>query len=111
MKLLHDDHDQLVVMTLKGDLTEDVTRLFRNSVNERMQLRVRDFVLDLSHTEFIDSKGLEALLWLQKICGEQLRQVCLVACHENVRKILEITRLAGRFDCYEDLTSATKSLG
>ena len=49
MKLLHDDHEQIVVLTLKGDLTEDVASLFRNSAHERLEQRVRDFVLDL-HT-------------------------------------------------------------
>ena len=47
MKLLHDDHEQIVVLTPKVDLTEDVASLFRNSVHERLEQRVRDFVLDL----------------------------------------------------------------
>ena len=110
MKLTCEDQDQLTVMSLRGDLTADQATEFRRVSDEKLAAKVRDFVLDVSAMEFVDSKGLETLLWLQEQCGEQLGQMRLAGAGENVKKILEITRLAPRFDCHASVESAVKSL-
>lgn len=110
MKLSHEDYDQLTVMTLKGDLTSEHADAFRRAAQARLESQVRDFVLDVGGMEFVDSKGLESLLWLQEQCGEKLGQIRLACATENVAKILEITRLAPRFDSHTDVDSAIKSL-
>jgi len=110
MKLTCEDQDQLTVISLRGDLTAEQTGDFRNVASQKLAAKVRDFVLDISAMEFVDSKGLETLLWLQDQSGEQLGQVRLAGAGENVKKILEITRLAPRFDCHGTVESAIKSL-
>ena len=110
MKLTHEDYDQLTVMSVRGDLTADQVEEFRKATQARMDAKVRDFVLDVAAMEFVDSKGLEALLWLQEQCGERLGQVRLAAPTENVTKILEMTRLAPRFDSHPGVDAAIKSL-
>jgi stage II sporulation protein AA (anti-sigma F factor antagonist) len=110
MKLSHEDYDQLTVMSVKGDLTSERTEEFRKAITDRLEAKIRDFVLDLKGMEFVDSKGLESLLWAQEQCGERLGQVRLAAATDSVAKILEITRLAPRFDCHPDVDSAIKSL-
>jgi len=110
MKLSHEDYDQLTVMQIKGDLNADATDEFRKAINARIDAKIRDFVFDVAEMEFVDSKGLEALLWAQEVCGEKLGQVRLASPRENVAKILEITRLSPRFDCHADVDTAIKSL-
>ncbi|MCE9590962.1 MAG: STAS domain-containing protein [Planctomycetes bacterium] len=110
MKLTHENYDQLSVLTLRGDMTAEATEEVRRSAQARFGENVHDFVIDLSGVEFVDSKGLETLLWLQEQCGERLGQVRLAAPADNVRKILEITRLSPRFDTHADVDSAIKSL-
>jgi anti-sigma B factor antagonist len=110
MKLTFEDHEQMTVMALAGDLAAEDSDRLRKVATERFEHRVRDFVLDLSALEFVDSKGLETLLWLQEQATERLGQVRLAACQQNVAKILEITRLTGRFDCHSEIESAIKSL-
>lgn len=110
MKITHEDYDQLSVVTLRGDLAAELADELRKLALDRMSHNVRDFVLDTSGMEFVDSQGLEALLWLQDQASEKLGQVRIAALSENVRKILEITRLATRFDCHPDVDSAVKSL-
>lgn len=110
MKLSHEDYDELTVMAVKGELEGEETDRFRKAVLERMEAKVRDFVLDLAELEHIDSGGLETLLWLQDQCAEQLGQVRLAACQEHVTQILQMTRLASRFDAHADVDSAIKSL-
>lgn len=110
MKLSHEDYDRLTVMTVRGDLTVDQVDEFRRAALDRLAAQIRDFVLDIGGMEFVDSKGLEAFLWLQDQCAERLGQIRFATPTETVAKIFEITRLAPRLDCHADVDSAIKSL-
>ncbi|MFN3168516.1 MAG: STAS domain-containing protein [Phycisphaeraceae bacterium] len=111
MKLSYEDKGPVTVLAIKGDLSVEETDRFQRETLQRMEEDVRDFVLDLASLDFIDSSGLETLLWLQDKCQELLGQVRLAACPEHISKVLEVTRLAGRFDCHPDVPAAVKSLG
>ena len=110
MKLTCEDHDRVSVMHVGGDVTADEIGEFRKLAQDRMKHGIRDFVLDLRDVSFIDSQGLETLLWLQEAAGENLGQVRLVALTDNVNKIFEITRLAPCFECLADVPEALESL-
>lgn len=110
MKLTFDDRDQLTIVRISGEVTGDDAERLRHEATQRMERKVRDFVLDLEETEFIDSKGLEALLWLQDEAVERLGQTRLAACPHNIDTILDITRLGSRFDRHRDVEGAIGSL-
>jgi anti-anti-sigma factor len=110
MKLRFEDHDRISIVSLGGELTADSIDAFRRSITERIGRGTRDFVLQSDEMTFIDSAGLETLLWLQETVAEKLGQVRLVAPQENVRKILEITRLEHQIDSHEEVTEAIRSL-
>ena len=110
MKLSFQDYDHMTVLAVEGDLCGDASEKLRRDVLDRLDDRIRDFVLDISQMEFVDSRGLEAMLWLQDRCADHLGQVRLAGCQENVKTILAMTRLASRFDTHEDVDSAIRSL-
>jgi len=110
MKMACEEHEHLVVVSLRGELVRDEIERFQQDLDARLEKNARDFILDLAQTEFIDSQGLEALLRLQARCAEQLGQVRLACCHENVQQILHVTRLSRRFDQHETVEEALKSL-
>jgi anti-sigma B factor antagonist len=110
MKLTHEDYEHLTVATLKGELTSESVEQLRELAEERMEKQARDFVIDIEGMEFVDSKGLETLLWLQERCGEHLGQLRLAGTTPNVDKILTLTRLSSRFDRHPDVPTAVKSL-
>jgi len=110
MKLTHEDYDQLCVFTIRGDLTADDVEQVRRLARERMSNDVRDFVLDVSQMQFVDSAGLEALIWIQDQCGEKLGQMRLAGATENFEKIIEMTRLTARFDRHASVEAAIKSM-
>ncbi len=110
MKVSFEDYDQLTVMTLKGEMLADDVDRFRKDAIERMNNGVRDFVIDMTNLNFVDSAGLETLLWLQDQSAEQLGQVRLSGLNDNLKQVMTMTRLAPRFDCHEDIDSAVKSL-
>jgi anti-sigma B factor antagonist len=110
MKITCQHHDQQAVFTLRGELTSDEVDKFRKAMLDQMDEKTHDFVLDMSHVQFVDSKGLESLLWLQDQCLEKLGQIRLAACPDNVKTILRITRIGDAIQSHENIPEALKSL-
>ena len=110
MKLSYEDHDAITVLKLSGDLTADQIDAFRRSCLERFEAQIRHVVLDLEHTTFIDSAGLEALLWIIDEASSRGGQLRVVNPDPTVSKILEISRLDRRFNVHDTIESAAKSL-
>ncbi len=110
MKLSYEDHGPITVLTISGDLTADQVEAFRRSCLDRFTAGVRDIVLDLEYLTFVDSAGLEALLWIIDEVSERGGQLRLVKPDPTVGKILEISRLDRRFNIHQSIESAAKSL-
>ncbi|QNN24607.1 STAS domain-containing protein [Planctomycetales bacterium ZRK34] len=110
MKLSHEQFDQITVVRLAGELTADDTEPLRRVVNDRLADQTRDFVIDLAETDFVDSRGIETLLWAQEQAGERLGQVRLLNLDDNLRTILRVTRLTNTFETHDSLDSALASL-
>lgn len=110
MKLSYEDHDTITVLKVSGDLTADQVDPFRRSCQERFESGVRHVVLNMEHMTFIDSAGLESLLWAVEAAAERGGQFRLVRPDATVRKILEISRLDRRFNIHDTIESAAKSL-
>lgn len=110
MKIVRDNYDQHTVFTLRGEMTAETIDEFRKAALEEMDEKTRDFILDMSNVTFIDSKGLETLIWLHEQCIERLGQIRLAACPDNIRTILRITRLDDLLQACDDIDQAIKSL-
>lgn len=111
MKITYKDKGPVTVLSIHGDLSVDEADRFQREALQRFDQNVRDFVLDLEALDFIDSRGLESLLWLQEKCNDLLGQVRLASCPQHIYKVLEVTRLSTRFDCHPDIDTAVVSLG
>jgi anti-sigma B factor antagonist len=111
MNVTCEDHSQICVLGIVGDLSGETCGQIREVVDDRIDNRqMIDFVVDMEKCEFIDSEGLESLLWIKRRAEELFGQLKLVHVDETCRKILEITRLERRFDCPGDLAAALKSM-
>ena len=111
MSIKCEEYGNICVMALTGDFVGEITQTARKNVDERIEARhVVDFVVDFEKTSFIDSEGLETLLWMKRRCEDLFGQIKLVHLDENCRKILEMTRLEHRFECHNDLNAALKTM-
>src|SRR2546421_564048 len=100
MAIKCDEYNGVCVLTVDGDLSGDANTVIRRHAEDRIrQKQIVDFVVDLDKAGFVDSAGLETLLWLKRRCEDLFGRVKLAGPDENCRKILEITRLAHRFEC------------
>jgi anti-sigma B factor antagonist len=98
-----------MVVELQGELDGDFTKLLQNTITDIITANKTGIVLDMSSVGFIDSQGLEGLLWARDYCSENKRGIRLAGLDENCAKIMEITRLENEFDRYAELSEAVKS--
>ena len=110
MRIKTQDYNEVTVIELQGELDVDFVEILQNSVTNIVATRHKaGVVLDMSDVGFIDSAGLEKLLWIQNYCSENNCQLRLAGLDENCKKILEVTRLEDEFNCYVELAEAVKS--
>ena len=67
-------------------------------------------VMDLSEVPFIDSAGLELLCELQQLCIDNRGRLKLAVASEICSEILRLTDLAGRFETYDSVEEAARSV-
>ena len=109
MRVRTQDYSDVTVVELQGELDADLTELLQNTITEIVANHKIGIVLDLSAVGFIDSQGLEQLLWVRDYCHQNKTQLRLAGLDENCAKIFEVTRLESEFDRYAELAEAVKS--
>jgi anti-sigma B factor antagonist len=109
MKIKAQDYNDVTVVELQGEFDGDSVELFQNTITDIVAKHKTGIVLDMSAVGFVDSQGLEQLLWSRDYCNENKRELRLAGLDENLVKILEITRLESEFDRYAELAEAVKS--
>ena len=102
-------YNNVVVLTVKDDLVGEEVEQFVSRSTRGLEESDHDLVVDCTHMSGMDSTALEALVDLQNKCEESLGAVKICCLDETCRKILNLTRLARRFECFDDLDSAVKS--
>ena len=109
MKISWQNYNDVTVVELRGDLEGDSAEPLRSAITEIIAGPRAGIVLNLSEVEFIDSQGLELLLWVSDYCRQNRVPLRLAGLAENCTKILEITRLQDEFDCHAELAEAVRS--
>ena len=109
MKIKIQNYNDVTVIELQGELDIDSSEMFGKSITDIISQNVMKIVIDMSGVGFIDSKGLECLLWARDYCNQNRRELRLAGLDENCLRILEITRLDNEFDYYVELAGAVKS--
>ena len=109
MATIVNKYGDVAVLTVKDELAGDAVEQFLDRANQTITDGINLLVVDCGKIHALDSRGLEALLELQTRCEELLGSVKLCAVDETCTKILEMTRLAPRFEFFDDLDAAVKS--
>lgn len=109
MKIKTQNYNDVTVIELEGEFIAENIKSFADTGTSVVEQGTAGIVLDMSSVVFIDSQCLEKLLWFNDYCQENTRQLKLAGLDENCKKILEMTRLLNRLDCYVELAEAVKS--
>jgi anti-anti-sigma factor len=99
------------VIEPQGDFLAESAAEAKKALEQHIdQKQIVDFIVDFQKCGFADSDALETLLWMKRRSEELFGRLKLVNLDENVKKILEITRLEHRFECQADLPTALKTM-
>jgi anti-anti-sigma factor len=109
MKIKQQDYNDVTVVELNGEFIEEYCKSIQDAISELISRQRKGIVLDMSKVSVIDSRGLEQLLWVRDYCHENRSQLKIAGLEENLKKILEITRLSGKIDQYQEISQAVKS--
>lgn len=109
MRIQTQNYNDVTVIELQGELDGDVCDSLKDTVTSTVAGSRTRIVLDMSNVTFIDSLGLELLLWVRHYCRQNKSQLKLAGLDENTEKILEITGLQGEFDRHTELAEAVRS--
>jgi len=111
MQITVEQYGDISALKVKHELSVDNVQQFRKHAERQLSDGVRRFVLDLEETLFVDSEGLEAFLWLRDECENifEVAGVKVASPDDNVRKILEMTRLDKDFEIYSTVAEAVKA--
>lgn len=101
-------YDHVTVFNVAGELAAEQAGMFKKVVLDALEKDARFVVLNMQNVPFIDSTGLEALLWAQAECEQRLGHLRLCGLDENVKKILYVTRLESQFEAFDAVTDAVK---
>lgn len=111
MPIKCEEYGQTCVVSLEGDLAGEACATVRKEIEGRIDgKQIASFVMDMEKCPFIDSEGLETLLWAKRRCDDLFGQFKVSGLDDNCRKILEMTRLEHRFDCHGAVEEAMRSI-
>jgi anti-anti-sigma factor len=103
-------YNQIAVLGIQGEFTHEAVKPFEDAVSSLLaESEITGIVLDMSKVVLLDSATLELLMEFNERCRDRLRQLKLAGLDETCRKILEVTRILGEFDTYDELNEAVKS--
>ena len=86
------DNNEIVISICKNFIVEEVSK-FRDELLELMKKGKKNFMLDFSNCEFIDSTGLGVIVSIYKKCKEENGNIKLQHVKPQVMKVFELTRL------------------
>lgn len=89
-----------LVMSNAVDVRKQIRHLLENGTNK--------LILDLSEVDFCDSSGLSVLVSSLKIAQVRGGEVVLLQPSDEVRLLIELTRLHKIFEIFEDQQSAIR---
>ena len=85
--------DDVTLIEIGGQLIVGNRQLLKEQVLDQLERGDREFIVDFSKTDYIDSSGLGVLVTLSKKIREQGGQLSLVGLSEDLRTLFELTKL------------------
>ena len=108
MEIFEKEKNNIVVLSIKGEIDLYNALDIKNKINDLINAKKLNIVINLNDVSYIDSSGIGALISslanLKKYQGQM--KICNV--HSSVQKVFELTKLTSFFQIFdnEELASA-----
>jgi anti-sigma B factor antagonist len=105
-----DMYGSMTVLAVGPVLAGGESEAFRERASAQLDVGGRWFVIDFSKVAYCDSRGLEELLDFQERVEVAGGVVKIAGLRGNCRRIFELVRFDKRFEVFDSLQEAVKSL-
>jgi anti-sigma B factor antagonist len=95
-----DRTDEVVLVTVNGQLVVANRQEFKQAILDAMEQGVRLVIIDFSGSPYIDSSGLGALVSLSRRLRDAGGDLRLVGLNDDLRSLFELTRLDQLFPVF-----------
>lgn len=92
--------DDNFTIDMPKNFTIEEASKFRGQINKLIESGKKNFILNFSECDFIDSTGLGVIVAAYKKCAERGGSIKLKELKEQVRKLFKLTRLDKVFEIY-----------
>ncbi|WP_449285067.1 STAS domain-containing protein [Marinobacter sp. PE14] len=92
-----DDDGQTLVIRIEGRFDFSTHQAFRDAY-EHGDPHIRNYIVDLSDTTYLDSSALGMLLLLRDYAGGDSARIVIENCNNDVRRILSISNFEQLFN-------------
>jgi anti-sigma B factor antagonist len=110
LQITEDQHDDIVVLTLTGQmLLDDGDLAFRRQIHEVIGRGHRKIIVDLGGVTYIDSSGVGMMVAKHKTVREAGGEMKLVHLTSKTQRLLAMVKLISMFEVFEDQAAAIRS--
>jgi len=109
VRLTEQERGAVKVLRPEGPLRGDEAEEFKDRLVELADANGGRCVVDASAVQFVDSKGLEALVDANEHILQTGRPLKLCGVNEIVRQVLDLTELSSEFEYYANVNAAVRS--
>ena len=105
----HEDGGEVLVFKLRGSLDLATSPTVRAALTDATEKGKRNFIVDLTQLEFLDSTGLGALIGAHRRASEHGGSLRLIVADGPIARLLNITGLIRVFAVYHSVEDARKN--
>lgn len=109
MKITEEIIDQTGILGLTGRLDAAAVKILKGNVGSLVKKDIKSIVMDMNNVDFIDSSGLGSLVSCLRLVNKENGDIRLARLQNQIRNLIELTRLHRVFQIFDDCKSAVNS--
>lgn len=102
--------EQMILLELTGEMDVFSSPVVKEGMTQAVEEGNHYLVIGMGEVRYMDSTGLGVLMGGLKRAREHGGNLCLLAPHHRVRRVLEITNLENVLQVYETLKEAQEGI-
>ncbi len=110
MDLSFERVENILIVKLDGEFDLHTADYFKEKVDKKLNLKIKDLILDLEGIKFIDSSGLGAILGRYKDINKRGGEVAVINITSQVKRIFEVSGMLKILNIYSSEDEAVDNI-
>ena len=91
------ENDEVITITVKGDIDLYNSKIFKNTLFEISQTINKNIEIDFSHVDYMDSAGIGVLISLQRIQNKRGKKLIISNANTDIVNFIRLSNLSDVF--------------